>query len=456
MVQIKDLISEKAYERLFQLWFLCFPFGAGFLAFSLVFFTIYPFLLLSGVLFVLTLFFRPLRMDKFYFIVLGFWGFWLAYGLLRLFVPPVINFKDAIFDLRSLFMFLLTVYIVFQSVKILSWEKFKKNIADLSLALFTVFTIIGFFEFFTGIHLFGMHTLKIVDQPVSNFTYAPVFIFDNPNNFVTYYILLSLFLILFNEKINKNTWAMLALVLLNFFFSYISDARLGKISAGLMFIGVVFISRWKFNIWPYLLALVFAGLCFLWNPLFYGPMWKDGAKYQLNELTCIQTDTMLKISSVKALTERYSEDTLIAKISAYKKSKGESGNTRMGLIKNGMFLCKQSNFLGVGPGQYISYHRIKQVPVDVGTQLSAHCWLFEIFSQYGIIILAGYLAIFLIISVKALAKFRATKNMSVVFLMCILVLFIVSNIPSAFLLLDINWMFTALLLVFYKNEFSGS
>ncbi|HOV11234.1 MAG TPA: O-antigen ligase family protein [Bacteroidales bacterium] len=456
MGKIKSFTSEKVFERVFQLWFLCFPFGAGFLTLSLVFFTIYPSMFVSGILFILTLFFKPYKLDKFYMMILAFWAVWLIYALARLVILPVINFHDAIFDLRSLFMFALTIYLVFLSVKILGWEKFRKNIADLSLVLFVIFTVIGFFEFFSGIHIAGMRTLKILNEPVSNVTYAPFFVYDNPNNFIVYYFLFSLLIMLFHESIRRNIWALITIVLLVFFFSYVADARFGKYSSYLMIIVVLFAFRPKIKIVFYALALAFAILCFLWKPLFYGPVWQNGEKYQLNELTCLQTDSTLKICSIKDLKNSYSEDTLMAKIAAYKNSKGESGNIRLGLIKNGLYLFKQSRFLGVGPGQFISYHRIKKVPVDVGTQLSAHAWLIEILSQYGVIIFICYIAVFGFIFLRAASKFRNDKNLTLFFLMSIIVFFIVSNLPSAFLLLDINWIFTALILVFYKNEFSGA
>ena len=323
MGKIKSFTSEKVFERVFQLWFLCFPFGAGFLTLSLVFFTIYPSMFVSGILFILTLFFKPYKLDKFYMMILAFWAVWLIYALARLVILPVINFHDAIFDLRSLFMFALTIYLVFLSVKILGWEKFRKNIADLSLVLFVIFTVIGFFEFFSGIHIAGMRTLKILNEPVSNVTYAPFFVYDNPNNFIVYYFLFSLLIMLFHESIRRNIWALITIVLLVFFFSYVADARFGKYSSYLMIIVVLFAFRPKIKIVFYALALAFAILCFLWKPLFYGPVWQNGEKYQLNELTCLQTDSTLKICSIKDLKNSYSEDTLMAKIAAYKNSKGE-------------------------------------------------------------------------------------------------------------------------------------
>ena len=171
---------QNHYLNAFSLWFLLFPFDAFILPISIGFMTLYPFLILT-LLLLASSFIIPKKLDYkpylkwalFFFISIALWGI-VMYNFVE-------GKSEAKFEIRSLVMQAFCVSMIFQTFRIIGSAVFFKRIFQLSIILFIGLCLIGWFEFFTGIHLQGLHTDKLLKLPAGNITYSAVFIYDNCN-----------------------------------------------------------------------------------------------------------------------------------------------------------------------------------------------------------------------------------------------------------------------------------
>ncbi|MFT4612586.1 MAG: hypothetical protein ACI9OT_001974 [Gammaproteobacteria bacterium] len=115
---------------------------------------------------------------------------------------------------------------------------------------------------------------------------------------------------------------------------------------------------------------------------------------------------------------------------------------RKNLILNGLVYLRKSNYLGIGPGAYISYNQQKKNKYEVGTIVSPHNFVIEIASQYGILI-SGFLIFLFGITFFVIVRSFFSWNWSnehtfaTVLLVCLILL---GNANSRFLSLPINWV----------------
>lgn len=464
------------YKALLQLLIISFPFGAMIFSLHLVYFTIYPYIVVLFSLFIFSFFFisqkkelsgsskhedelyRALRNKRlFYKISFLYFVLLFLYGLLLAFISGVKSYS--IFDLRSLALFTVTIFIFYRSEQIIGWEKFKKMLGSIFALIFIAFTIIGIFEFLTGIHIQGSFTQKLLESPVSNEIYNPFFIYDNPNNFITYYIIIGITLFLLNDKIKSNFGLSVLILTLIFAFSSLNNSRFGELSSIVIFIETVTIHYRSIKYYiikhyiPILIILIFTLCAFMFNPLYFGPLWQKSDRYIENSILLVQTDYPYKVIDNKSLDTCKNRDEIISAFKSYRSDVASKGSdaVRAKLIKNGLFLFTKSNGIGVGPGMYRYYHDIKQIPNNVALQNGPHNWAIELISQYGILGIL-YFLLFLYMTVVSLCSLKKAKEAAILFLFSTLIFFIMSNSPSAFGLLDINWIFTGIILLFFTNE----
>src|SRR5690606_28565143 len=100
----------------------------------------------------------------------------------------------ALFDLRSLLMQMITAFVLFSTFAQLGKERFFKIVVYGLRFSLLILIVSGFFESYTGIHIVGTFTEKILALRVGNIHYAPVFLYDNPNDFVAHYLFFTIFL----------------------------------------------------------------------------------------------------------------------------------------------------------------------------------------------------------------------------------------------------------------------
>ncbi len=419
----------KFYSIIFQIWVISFPFGSYVLYISMGYFTLYPFLLLLICLFGYSFFFKYESEPIINKIVITFLSSLLIYALIRASISGFSSY--AIFDIRSLILFLFTVFIIFRSNSILGWQKLKPLLGNTFILFFIIFTMIAVFEYLAGIHIWGHYVEKLLLTPITTeVTYTPVFIYDNPNNFITYYILIGVTTILLNNKIQQNIWQSSFIIVLLLSFSYIANSRFGVFTNVILIISIILINIKQIKTYIYknkysiILVLGLTLMCFFFNPIYIGPIWQKTINTKENILKQKEIDLSNQL---------------------------ESNTIRLKLIKNGIYLFKESNGFGVGPGMFRYYHDEKKVPENVFSHANPHNWIIELLSQYGFFCFF-YIIFFIYMIWNTFLNYKFHKNYSIIFVASILIFFIISNSPSAFGLLDINWIFTGILILYYTSE----
>lgn len=458
--------SDAVFKNGFILWFLLFPFDAHVLPVSLGFLTVYPYLILTFLLLLYSFFghpfFLPVKSDNY--VVLFFFS-WAIYGLC--FFPFVNGKSHAFYEIRSLILMAVTVCLVFRARSILKTEVFLSTLHNLSLFLFVLLCGFAFFEFFTGIHFAGKYTEKLWHLPASMVTYAPVFLYDNTNNFICYFFGLAVMVFLTDLKLNQKPLKMLLIVFALFFFSVVADSKFGKLLSYLVFFAFLFNALLSFNVWQYKKYFWWAGVsalclffCFVSKPLYFGPIWENGSHYAINSLDPVcYDDHYMYFYSPDVLVKKFGEEKVLA---AYSKRsmRGAIPSTRLreNLLKNGYTLLRKSGFLGVGPGQYRWLHENKMMRYPITSQNGPHNSLMEILSQYGVFIFLGYIFILVFYWLRACRSAKRNWTYFITVSLCFVLFAGVGGMPSGFLILNIGWILTPLLLISASvyNEIPGN
>ena len=211
---------------LFLSWLLTLPFGSNLLGVSLGPLTIYPNLILTLVL-------APLgilnfkKWNNLEFSILGILFLWMLFAI---FQGQKSGFlKEEIFDIRSLIMQFLVALVLIGTYHSLGKQQFLKfTIIGFRCFLFILLSA-GILEFLTGIHFAGTKTQELLELPVGNNFYAPMFIYDNQNDYLAYLIFTFLTLNLFDEKLRNNTYLQLLFSVIIFVFASYADSNFAKI-----------------------------------------------------------------------------------------------------------------------------------------------------------------------------------------------------------------------------------
>ena len=457
--------SIKLFYNLFIIWFLILPFDAHLFPLDLGIITIYPELILTFLLllgsFILGQEIQYPTSNKLFQL---FFLIWIIYAIGYY---PFLNGKyEALHEIRSLILMGATIILIIRAPHIIGKSTFKYLINQLSFIVFIFLAIIGFLEFFTGIHFAGYFTEKLVNLPAGPITYAPVFLYDNPNNFLVYLFSFGCIHLLTNQNIS--TYKLFSLILLLTFFSIAGDSKFGKISSLLLFILHFIPIIWAKiksveKIWLRIIFFLIISLliCIISKPLFWGPIWKNNPKYLLAQITpLVINENKATFINRDSLVQIIGEDSLFKSFVAYReRSIVKSVDLRKNLILNGLYLTKSSNYLGVGPGQFQWYHSQNLVPYPTNKITNPHESNTEIASQYGVIIFLLFVSFMLYKIFSTLKSTLEIKKKATYLAICTSYL-IVSDMPSSWLVLNIAWVFTAILFLFpdlilnTSNEFA--
>lgn len=410
-------------RRIFLAWLLTMPFGAAIGAFSIGFMTIYPNLLLSCFLFIAVI---P-TIAKWHKTLLSFsllLGFWLVLAV----ISP--TFSEAEFDsywkfdFRSLCLQFLYSGIIFGAYYRIGAAVFRKVLLQ-GIAFFLVVLIAsGLFEFYSGIHIVGNFTDKLLEQTiVNNNFYAPVFIYDNPNDYLLYLIgLIALFLGL--NKLER--WKSVALIMLAFVFAFTASSRIGLVlcllllSIQFLFVAKEYLKKKQFKKFGFVTAGM-AGvlLIFLVQPVFIGPKYVKGGETTSGDYKAYPAPVIDELSS---------------------------SEVRKNLILNGLDFVIESPVTGIGPGQFRHRHETGSVKQDTGTVVGPHNYFVEVISQYGLIGWVYFL--FLLMAFFKLLKTTFRRKDFYDFCVLFPVLGLMSLMSSSFLYLDLNWFMVPILLLY--------
>lgn len=454
MIEKLKLISanRKVSEILFTLLILSFPFGSFFLSFSVGFMTVYPFLVLLVILSFLSFFMPKEKLN-------GIVKFYLVFGLLFFlyaiaFLPFVDGKSYAITDIRSIALMLMTTW-VFSSLRaFLGFDKWREILLFSLKLIFILVAGFAIFEMVSGWHLAGEFTDKLSYRGIEdNMVFIPVFLWDNPNNFMVYVILISASIILLEPENNKKNYLVAGLLSLDLVFSIITEARIAILAVLIMIVIYAIKKALTISIKENkrLVLYVFFVIGALGLALGSNDIYKGIPKSRIHKIQRglplypiasgadhVQTHLSKPGKPLLVILDDQGMDPQLTR---------NSKDERMALIKNGIAFVKESYFLGVGPGQYRYRHDQNQMKHFTWGNNGAHLWCIELISQYGIFIFAMYLAILLWVFVAVIKYFRKQSESAVGVLIGLVALVFVSALPSAFLILDIGWIFTAILIL---------
>lgn len=453
MTKLKGyLFNEKWLKFIFIAWLLTLPFEAKILSYSLPGFTIYPnlvFTLLMGAYIPLTI----LKWQRTKLITFVSVAFLLFTGLFWI-VLNGMN-ADATFDLRSLLLFTLTTGGFFSIHYLLSKEEFLKSLKQGLVFGFILIGAFGIFEWVSGIHFSGNYTDDLINLQVGNNHYTALFIYDNPNNYLVHLFIYTFTLILVWPEFRKNTKMLIIVFTVILILSIQAYAR---IMVFLSVIGIVIEAlillkktNLKKNLKFGIVGIVGLFLLIIGNSLFLGPKYDFDLKNQfiLNNYSLVKDDgeTFVEVQN-EDMT--YEDKRKLFFLYFKTKFNGKSSfNVRQNLTLNGINFIKDSPILGIGPGQYRTKHDLKEVEHPTGTNRSAHNFVIELVSQYGIFawIFFGVLLYLMFLTIKFKAFFENRY-----LLLAIPIFFILGLVPSSFLNLYVMWVFLAVVTVLIVNK----
>jgi hypothetical protein len=443
----------KNVRSLFLLWILTLPFGSNLFNYSIGFMTLYPNLILTFLLFPFTLLGKK-KWDFFEYIIIAFLFFWSIYEIIIANRIGLSN--EAIFDIRSLllqFFFALTLIGVF---KFIGKQSFLNTLITGLRCFLFILLLSGVIEFITGIHFAGYKTHELLNLPVGNIFYAPMFIYDNPNDYLTYLIFIFLMLNLFDEKLRNHFFLKIIIALVIFFFSVYADSNFAKIiSAGILIFCSFEIIRTYFQ-WvflkvalPYLAVTFFLIITVVSNPIFLGPKYKNGAKYRLNGISIIEEkNNQLKVLTAKESLSISKQKKVIQYLdSVNTKSPDGSSNLRKNLILNGIDFIKSAPVFGIGPGGFAFKLKHNKQKYYVHTHTSPHNFPIEIISQFGVFGWFYFCALLYILFRLTLLRKKLKRNYKIALSFLFLSIPLLWMMPSSYLYLNIHWLFLPLLVI---------
>ena len=438
---------------LFLFWLLTLPFGANLLPISLGFLTIYPNFILTFCL----LPFAFLSFKKWSKLEISVHGFLFLWLLFSIFQGQKIGFpREVIFDIRSLllqFLFAVALISVYHFI-----EK-KQFIRVLIIGLRSFLLILlsaGIFEFLTGIHFAGTKTQELLELPVGNIFYAPLFIYDNPNDYLTYLLFAFGMLVVFDEKLQNNRILQLLISTLIFVFAVYADSNFAKLlSAGMIGFNSILmlfasLKNHSFRTYfPYAIALILLAITIFTNTLFFGPKYENSANYRLNGVQIVNKEKgKMEVISAKEKLSKSEQNQVIAYLdSANTKSPEGAANLRKNLILNGIDFVKSAPIFGLGPGGFALKIKRDEHQHFIHTHTSPHNFPIEIISEFGVFGWCYFgILTFLFLKIISFRK-SISFNQKVAFIFIFASLPFLWMMPSAYLYLSIHWLFLPLLLI---------
>ena len=452
--KVQKVYSDKNLFILLCIWLVSYFFGSKIGSFSLGFFTIYPNFILS-VAFVPIVFYR-LRTYNSIFTYFSFFLFlfflysciWIGYNGSN---------SSSIFDLRS-HLFLLITFLILSNCYL--FFKTKKKFTDIVVSTLWIWIscliIFGFIEVITGFHFSGNYTKSITDTSFKLIDFSPIFIFDNPNDYISNCIITLLILLFVDAKIFLQKGVLISVLFSLFILSIYASARIGQLIILVIF-AIVFMKFYMKNFRNFFtqnkgIIILFFCCVFLLigsNKVFFGKN-PTNVNSHLDGVLIIQKNKgEFRIVEPATKLSQKEKEKLTEQIIVMNKRPGyNSSDVRMKLLKNGCYLIKKNPFLGVGPGQFSTLNLSKKVPYNTGSNVSPHNYIIEIVSQYGVLAIC-FLGYLLILFVRL---FRYKTETSFWLIISMLLLFAISFMTSAFIYQPMYWLFITFWIIYLHIE----
>jgi hypothetical protein len=346
---------------------------------------------------------------------------WIIYATISILwcIDKTLAYKDILYLLFGLFTFIFIV-----SIKN-GFDLFEEKLASIWTDVFIIVLIVSVWEIYTSSHLVSSLTERLYHlKPFNKLNYVPVFTFDNPNYYAIYSCVS---VIIFAGMImNKKNMALNGfLIACALFIIHLTAARLGMITFALflfLFLIYNFSKSTKSEVKSYAISFAKFGCVML---------------FMLISIFCFH-----KTENV--------HDKIVTSADITPDDHLPSNVLRKNLILTGRDLFIESKGLGVGAGNYKSY--IRQGLTDYQTDGidSPHNWPLEVLSQYGIIIGAFFLLLFIYILLMIFrsSKQRGFNRKQLLLLFLIICYAIMSNANSIFISLPMNWFMLSLIAVY--------
>lgn len=441
------------YQLIFTAWLVTLPFGANLLPVSLGFFTIYPNLIFSF-LGASAFFFAWKKLQRLDWIVISIAFIWLVYAIIQGVSAGMDSF--ALFDIRSLVLQLVFTLVLICNAHLLTDFRYLL-IRGIRLYL-GILIFFGVFEFLTGIHFAGNTTKMFLDLPVGNIFYTPLFIYDNPNDYLLYTLFFVILLRALDQEFRNALWLQAILIVVLFVFATYADSRFSKMVLVLVCCWIYFPLVYKDGInafkkigWAGFGFLALLLVCFS-KPLFFGPKYGEGKSYRLNAVQ--QVDTVggkLRIRSLKDVLSPSERNLVIDALdSANVENPNGATNLRANLMLEGMEHVKKFPLTGSGPGGFRRLINKGGSNHYVAEHVSPHNAVLEMISQYGWM---GwiYLLFIAFLGVLFFLRFRSLPNSEIAaWLLLLFSLPIFWMMPSAYLYLDLQWYLLPILIIGFR------
>jgi teichuronic acid biosynthesis protein TuaE len=322
--------------------------------------------------------------------------------------------------------------------------------------------IFALFEIATISHFYGSFIAQLEGYDAFRKLFkAPLATFTNPNDYAAYVMLsLSVFVMFIRRK---NSVVYLLIFLISIIIIYYSRSNLAMFS--LRFILLQFFLYVLYSIFIVRLQPFGIGLSVIRKPVFHSKglsliifvfvltsvtftvFFNRTVIYDHNRSNDVFFVELPKNSQGLSLVSDkfHVNSTLQSDELKAKAFESESFSIRRHLIMNGLCLAGHSYLLGAGAGQFIEMHERGKVCYELNIYTNPHNFVIEIFSQYGIIPVLVLIWLLLVIYMKAWKAFLCTYKTGVkseVFgvLTLIPVYVLMSNAPSSFISLSLNWM----------------
>jgi O-antigen ligase len=422
------LNTNSLVNLLFLSWLFTIPFGSKIFHLSIGFATLYPSLIIGFLLLLCTIknIFSLTRIEKFV-------GLFLIIFLILtiIFSFNVGGRKEALFDLHSIILFNLYYFNLTLTKYTLKQVAFLR-IINKGLFFFTLIILIfGILESLFGVHLVGEYTYKL-SQGLATVNYTPLFIYDNPNDYLVYSIGISSITFILNKNLFQNKLLLFSVIVLNLFFAHEAMSRF----AILVLMVLLFIFLWSnyFKILTFkyfIILLIPIVLLFVSNNIYLGPI-----------ITTQLATAKTSLRKNDVILNKENKPNIVLK------NKLDSYTVRKNLVLNGLQLYKSSPIFGVGPGQfrYLLGNFKTKYPIDKNN--SPHNYFIEMISQFGVIGFFIFTIPFLLFILKTIKG-----RWNLLFSILVFLYYLESLMPSAFLYLDINWLLFSVIILCYSEDF---
>lgn len=438
-------------ENVFSLWLITLPFGSKLASYSFKGFTIYPSLVLALVL-ALFVFKTIKKWPKFVWIFSAFLLSWLIYAVSFVFLYG--KSEAAIFDIRSLGMqFLYFIVFVTAFYSITKQDFFERLKNGFKIYLYLILAC-GIIEFFTGNHFQGTTTDKFLNLQIGNIFNAPLFLYDNANDYLLYVIFLLFLNIILDKSLQDKFYKRMIFYIIILVFAIYAESVLSKYTLLTLIIGELLLKLFSkrkevYSYTGFIISALFLILVFYKNPIFYGPKYKHSKDYRINGLKLIaKEDSSYKLVEIKDTFSLREQSILINQLDSLERNNPQSSiNERKNLILNGLDFIKEKPLLGIGPGMYKIRHNEKKVKHFTHTLNSAHNFPIEIISQFGLFawVYFGFVLWFFYQFLRYRIKTKDKTLTWTLILLCACPFFWL--MPSAYLYLDLNWILIPLLFI---------